>query len=141
MAIKGEVRVVLVGAGVRGRVWAAVSAEAPGVALVGVVDQDPSTAESVSEESAFYEDVASALEECRPDAVIIATPPETHYAIGKAALSAGKHVLCEKPLSEDMGRGRRSRDHCRGTRRSAPRGDELPLPVHLAAYPALCGKR
>ncbi len=102
MAIKGEVRIVLVGAGVRGRVWAAVSAEAPGVTLVGVVDQDPSTAESVSEESAFYEDVASALEECRPDAVIIATPPETHYAIGKAALSAGKHVLCEKPLSEDM---------------------------------------
>ncbi len=102
MAIEGEVRVVLVGAGVRGRVWAAVCAEAPGVALVGVVDRDPSTAESVSEELASYKDVASALEECRPDAVIIATPPETHYAIGKAALTAGKHVLCEKPLSEDM---------------------------------------
>ena len=102
MAVRGEIRVVLVGVGVRGRVWAAICAEAPGVALVGIVDQDRSAAESVSEEGDFYEDFASALEECRPDAVIIATPPDTHYAIGKAALSAGKHVLCEKPLSEDM---------------------------------------
>ena len=102
MAVGDEVRVVLVGLGVRGRVWAAICAEAPGVALVGFVDQDRSAAESVSEESAYYEDVASALEECRADAVVIATPPETHYAIGKAALAAGKHVLCKKPLSENM---------------------------------------
>ena len=102
MAVGDEVRVVLVGLGVRGGVWAAICAEAPGVALVGFVDQDRSAAESVSEESAYYEDVASALEECRADAVVIATPPETHYAIGKAALAAGKHVLCEKPLSENM---------------------------------------
>lgn len=102
MAIGGEVRVVLVGAGVRGRVWAAVCAEAPGVALVGVVDRDPSTADSVPGELAVYSDVAAALRDCRPDAVIIATPPETHHAIAKAALTAGKHVLCEKPLSESM---------------------------------------
>lgn len=33
------------------------------------------------------------------DAVIIATPGATHYALAKAALSEGKHVLCEKPLT------------------------------------------
>lgn len=32
-------------------------------------------------------------------AVIIATPIETHYAIVRDALNAGKHVLCEKPLA------------------------------------------
>ena len=32
------------------------------------------------------------------DAVVIATPNETHYSLAKLALSKGKHVLVEKPL-------------------------------------------
>jgi glycerol-3-phosphate cytidylyltransferase len=32
------------------------------------------------------------------DAVYIATPHETHFEYAKAAISAGKHVLCEKPI-------------------------------------------
>ncbi|MBK8452198.1 MAG: Gfo/Idh/MocA family oxidoreductase [Thiofilum sp.] len=38
----------------------------------------------------------------RPDgiqALIVATPNATHYAISKAALEAGLHVICEKPLT------------------------------------------
>lgn len=33
------------------------------------------------------------------EAVIVCTTPDTHYAIASAALNAGKHVLCEKPLT------------------------------------------
>ena len=33
------------------------------------------------------------------DAVAIATPPETHYALAKQVLEAGKHVFVEKPLT------------------------------------------
>jgi predicted dehydrogenase len=33
------------------------------------------------------------------DAVSIATPPATHYALAEEALLAGKHVLVEKPLT------------------------------------------
>jgi len=35
------------------------------------------------------------------DAVVVATPPATHYEIVKAALLARKHVMCEKPLTLD----------------------------------------
>ena len=33
------------------------------------------------------------------DAVVVATPVETHFDLGMAALRAGKHVLMEKPLA------------------------------------------
>src|SRR5688572_28860840 len=34
------------------------------------------------------------------DAVVVSTPTSTHYKLVREALAAGKHVLCEKPLSE-----------------------------------------
>lgn len=34
------------------------------------------------------------------DVVVIATPTSSHYALAKAALEAGKHVLVEKPMTE-----------------------------------------
>jgi UDP-2-acetamido-3-amino-2,3-dideoxy-glucuronate N-acetyltransferase len=35
------------------------------------------------------------------EAVVIATPARTHYALAREALEAGKHVLVEKPLAMD----------------------------------------
>lgn len=37
------------------------------------------------------------------EAVVIATPVRTHYALAKQALLAGKHVLIEKPLAASVG--------------------------------------
>jgi predicted dehydrogenase len=43
----------------------------------------------------------TSLDEALPfvDALIIATPPTTHFELGYRALSAGKHVLIEKPMA------------------------------------------
>lgn len=42
------------------------------------------------------------LRQLRPDAVIVATSPESHYAIAKTAVELGIPTLCEKPLGKDM---------------------------------------
>jgi predicted dehydrogenase len=42
-------------------------------------------------------DYAEMLADSELDAVVIATPVPTHYALAKQALEAGKHVLVEKP--------------------------------------------
>ena len=45
------------------------------------------------------DDYRKLLEDVTIDAVHICTPNVTHYQMAKDALLAGKHVLCEKPLS------------------------------------------
>jgi len=44
--------------------------------------------------SESYEDFLNTI-----DAVYIASPHQTHYEYAKQAIEAGKHVLCEKPLT------------------------------------------
>ena len=41
------------------------------------------------------------------DAVLIATPDHTHAVIAMAAIQAGKHVYCQKPLCHDLYEARR----------------------------------
>jgi predicted dehydrogenase len=48
---------------------------------------------------AAHRDGLALIANRRVDAVAIATPVAAHYALAKAALDAGKHVLVEKPLA------------------------------------------
>jgi predicted dehydrogenase len=47
------------------------------------------------------ESLAEALKDPAVDAVIVATPASTHFAVGKQVVAAGKHLLMEKPLTVD----------------------------------------
>ncbi|MCF7849011.1 MAG: Gfo/Idh/MocA family oxidoreductase [Kiritimatiellales bacterium] len=51
----------------------------------------------------LYTDYRTMLEK-QPeiDAVVIATPDHTHAVISMAAMQAGKHVYCQKPLTHDI---------------------------------------
>jgi predicted dehydrogenase len=51
------------------------------------------------------------------DAVVIATPPATHAALVAAALDAGLHVYCEKPLMPTAAAGRELDRHARAADR------------------------
>ncbi len=48
-----------------------------------------------------YDDLSQLLAAERPEIVCISTPPAQHKAQIRAALEAGAHVLCEKPLLFD----------------------------------------
>src|SRR6187397_2588559 len=50
-----------------------------------------------------YSDYADAINDSNVDAVVIAVPPKFHLNLTLQALSAGKHVLVEKPAYLTMG--------------------------------------
>lgn len=52
---------------------------------------------------ACYESYEQMARECELDAVIVSTPPATHAEICVYLMNQGIHVICEKPLSIDMG--------------------------------------
>lgn len=56
----------------------------------------------------FYEDYRRMLDRQRDiDAVVVSTPDHTHAVVGVAAMLAGKHVYCEKPLAHSVHEVRR----------------------------------
>lgn len=76
--------------------------------VAGAFDIDPERGRAFGkelgvDEGRCYRDYATMLEAERQreggaEAISIATPNGTHYAISKACLEAGFHVVCEKPL-------------------------------------------
>jgi predicted dehydrogenase len=52
-----------------------------------------------------YHDYYKMLEDKSIDAVFIMTPEHLHHDMALAALAAGKHVYCEKPLSHTIEEG------------------------------------
>jgi predicted dehydrogenase len=74
----------------------------PQTRVVAVVDSD---LDHLAELIAVHPDIAATtrldvlLKRDDVDAIIIATPAATHGTIAQVCLAAGKHVLCEKPLT------------------------------------------
>jgi len=80
------------------RVIPAIGAE-PRSRLYGVVTRDP--AKGARYGGRVWADFAGALQDDAVDAVYIALPVALHAPLTVAALGAGKHVLCEKPMALD----------------------------------------
>ena len=73
----------------------------PSADLSAICDANPDRlqkARSLYRATTFYDDLEKLLAS-DVEAVAIATPARTHYALARAALEAGKHVFVEKPLA------------------------------------------
>ena len=77
------------------------------VRLKTICDVKPELAEAVAREYGYEQvcsDVEQLLADPEIDVVDIVTPPFNHVELAIRALRAGKHVICEKPLTGYFGR-------------------------------------
>ena len=102
-----QIGVGLVGTGKISRQFAAAVRATPGVLPQLVFSREEATGQRYAKECGVADYTASwegFLADPRVEAVYIATPNVTHYRQALEALQAGKHVLCEKPLTTDAAR-------------------------------------
>ena len=96
-----RLRIGIAGAGHFGRYHALKVVKAERADLVGVHDPDAERARTVGWEAGAPDlDFADLL--AASDALVIASPAETHHALASIALRAGKHVLVEKPIAATL---------------------------------------
>lgn len=94
------------GVGLIGSVHAANIAKNPKASLRYVMDLDAGAARRAAKKygAEVATDVASALADPEVDAVLIASPTNTHAQLLPAAAKAGKAIFCEKPIDLDIKR-------------------------------------
>ena len=97
-----RLRLGVVGTGAMGRHHVRILAALPEADLVGIYDQRPEVAAALAAEHGTHS--FSSLEELtsQVDAVVLAVPTYAHAQIGCELLSAGIHLLVEKPMAATL---------------------------------------
>lgn len=98
--------------------------------VVGVLDVDADRARAQAERyeiARCYAGLDELLGDETADCAAVLTPPDTHEELTCAALAAGRHVVCEKPLGRTVAECDRMLDAAAGAGRRL-------LPVHNRLY-------
>jgi predicted dehydrogenase len=103
------VRIVLIGAGLIGKRHAKHLHEEPEADFVAIAEPFPA-GQTVADQYGVklfktVDDLVSS--ETEYDAVLIATPNDSHVPLGVRFLELGKHVLVEKPIANTVEEGRK----------------------------------
>jgi predicted dehydrogenase len=102
-AASRPLRAGVIGAGFIGRVHAR-SARAAGASLAGIVASSPERSAEVSRElgaATTFGGAEELIASDEVDVVHVCAPNDLHLSLAHAALAAGKHVVCEKPVALD----------------------------------------
>jgi len=93
-------RCALIGFGNAGRNFhAPVMAAVPGLELTAIVSSQPTAVDAAWPGMPVLATPAQAFADPAIELVVIATPNDSHHALARAALLAGKHVLVDKPCT------------------------------------------
>src|SRR5262245_64963322 len=100
-----KVRIGVIGLGIMGQQYARIYQAHPLAEVTAICTRRRERLDEIGEKygvKARYTDYAEMLQKAPIDAVSVATPDFAHYEPVKAAINAGKHVLCEKPFTTDL---------------------------------------
>lgn len=105
-----KVRVGVIGLGIMGEQYVRIYHAHPLAEVTAICNRRRERLDEVGDKYSIkerYTDFAEMVAAAPIDAVCVATPDFAHYEPAKAAIEAGKHVLCEKPFTTDL----READH------------------------------
>jgi predicted dehydrogenase len=106
-----KLRVGVVGVGHIGSNHARIYAELPQAEFVAVFDIDPGRAAEIA--ARYKTKPVESLNEFAEmvDAASVATPTNAHFSVARALLARGKHLLIEKPITENTADARELAQH------------------------------
>jgi scyllo-inositol 2-dehydrogenase (NADP+) len=95
-----EIGVGVIGYGLGGRVFHAPFVSAvPGLKLVTIMQRKGDEAAKAYPSTKISRSIEEVLADKSIELVVVSTPNETHFDLGKQVLEAGKHVVIDKPFS------------------------------------------
>ena len=96
------IRIGLVGYGFAGQVFhAPLLRTTPGLSIRAVASRNPDKVRADLGGVAVHAEPALLLADPAVDLVVLASPNPTHFPLARAALEAGKHVVVDKPFTDD----------------------------------------
>lgn len=104
MSPSQDIRIGVIGSGFARRVQLPALAFVPGVRATAIASGHRANAEAAADEFGLTHVFSDGRELARSrdvDLVVVTSTPDSHARYAIAALEAGKHVLCEKPMALD----------------------------------------